>query len=135
MRVPGGEGDWVRGSGFSTMAIHFVTGGRARGSVPGRVDQLHFHRLRHEFDLQKGWKNIFITSAGLSRSRRMRCNRILISRCNAFGEQSANLGNAGIRALSTRKKRVRACREEVQAKFISSRHRHLSLVYAYLYDN
>lgn len=139
MRVPGGEGDWVRGSGFPTMEIHFAPGGRARGSAPGRVDQLHFHPLRHEFDLQKGWKNIFITSAGLSRSRRMRCNRILISRCKAFGEQSANLGNAGIRALSTRKKRVRAFREEVdtevRAKFISPHRTHRSLVYGYLYDN
>lgn len=101
MRVPRGEGDRVRGSGLPTVEIHFAPGRRARGSAPGSLDQLHFHPLRDEFDLQKGWKNIFITSAGaLSRSRRMRCNRILISRCKAFGEQSVNLENTGIRPVS-----------------------------------
>lgn len=65
MRVPRGEGDWVRGSRLPTVEIHFAPGGSTGGSTPGRLDQLHFHPLRDEFDLEKkkGWKNIFITSA------------------------------------------------------------------------
>lgn len=53
MRVPRGEGDWVRGSRLPTVEIHFAPGGSTGGSTPGRLDQLHFHPLRDEFDLEK----------------------------------------------------------------------------------
>lgn len=101
MRVPRGEGDWVRGSRLPTVEIHFAPGGSTGGSTPGRLDQLHFHPLRDEFDLEKkkGVEKHFHYIGYLDRGR-MRCNRILISRCKPFGEQSVNLGNSTVRPLS-----------------------------------
>lgn len=83
---------------------------------------------------KKGVEKHFHYIGYLDRGR-MRCNRILISRCKPFGEQSVNLGNStGLRPLSITRWEVYVgvCREVIdinlQAKMILLDSRYFSPV-------